>query len=538
MTAKTHLPQQIDANPLTHADIMALSKQLKRPAETLIALSNHSDPFYVYPARVAAADWFKDVWDRLAPGSGVHLRRLHYALVSQPPETRPRKLDGTHYENTEADWQAFSKASLAARELELVDAGLFVDRRAGEAPVVYIPDDEASDAEVSVVGSIEQPDVEDLPSISYTPEDHSFPMFPLYPVVPPTIAEPYAIEVWAEKSTMNDVLVPLAEQHNVTLITGVGELSLTHCHQLVERMRVHQRATRILYISDFDPSGDNMPASVARKIEFLLRRHGLDFDIRLDPLVLTAEQVRHYRLPRIPITESDARKARFESRHGEDAVELDALEALHPGELRRIAIAAVETYREPARATRREITAATNDLRDRARDVRQEVLADHAEEIAQLRSDFDAMQATIAPHQAALEQLVEDLENRIENEGRQHLEAINSTAAAFYERAAELFDVIRSNLEDNAPDVNEVEWPEGYVADESDDQLFQSERTYLDQIARYKQHQGKRITRRPYGSGGGVAPIKAKRRKASKGVRVRPQCFSGSPCASRASVYL
>jgi hypothetical protein len=40
--------------------------------------------------------------------------------------------------------------------------------------------------------------------------------------------------------------------------------------------------TRILYISDFDPAGAHMPVSVARKIEYLLRRDGHDLDIRLD----------------------------------------------------------------------------------------------------------------------------------------------------------------------------------------------------------------------------------------------------------------
>ena len=40
--------------------------------------------------------------------------------------------------------------------------------------------------------------------------------------------------------------------------------------------------------------------------------------------------------------ESDKGKARFEAQHGAGAVELDALEALHPGELRRIVEAAID----------------------------------------------------------------------------------------------------------------------------------------------------------------------------------------------------
>src|SRR6185295_15672471 len=112
-----------------------------------------------------------------------------------------------------------------------------------------------------------------------------------------------------------DVLEPLARCIGVTLVTGVGELSHTHCNRLVKRVTMHRRKTRIPYIADFDPAGDGMPVSIARKIEHILRRDGHeDLDIRLDSLVLTAEQVRRYGLPRIPIKDSDARKNHFEAR--------------------------------------------------------------------------------------------------------------------------------------------------------------------------------------------------------------------------------
>ncbi len=77
-----------------------------------------------------------------------------------------------------------------------------------------------------------------------------------------------------------------------------------------------------------------MPRAVARKIEWMIRGAGLD--VKLCPLVLTAEQVREYELPRTPIKETERRGAKFEERNGAGAVELDALEALHPGELARI----------------------------------------------------------------------------------------------------------------------------------------------------------------------------------------------------------
>jgi hypothetical protein len=74
-----------------------------------------------------------------------------------------------------------------------------------------------------------------------------------------------------------------------------------------------------------------MPVAISRKIEFLTV--GSSANVQLYPVVLTPEQVQQYRLPRTPIKESERRGAKFEQRFGEGAVELDALEALHPGEL-------------------------------------------------------------------------------------------------------------------------------------------------------------------------------------------------------------
>ena len=82
---------------------------------------------------------------------------------------------------------------------------------------------------------------------------------------------------------------------------------------------------RVIYLSDFDPGGQNMPKTVARKVEFTIARFGLDVDVQLIPLALSAEQCRRYKLPRTPIKETERRKDAFEKKHGEGATELDAL---------------------------------------------------------------------------------------------------------------------------------------------------------------------------------------------------------------------
>lgn len=60
--------------------------------------------------------------------------------------------------------------------------------------------------------------------------------------------------------------------------------------------------------------------------------------------MLTGSQCKKYKLPRTPIKEKEKRKAGFEYRHGTGATELDALEALHKGEMARIIKEAVLPY--------------------------------------------------------------------------------------------------------------------------------------------------------------------------------------------------
>src|SRR5262249_23654378 len=146
----------------------------------------------------------------------------------------------------------------------------------------------------------------------------------------------FICEVWIEKSTQNDWLVPLCKKRGVNLVQGIGEQSEVRSRQLAERADVYAVPARIIYISDFDPGGRSMPKAVARKVEFTLHKFALDVDLQLIPLALSPDQCSHYKLPRTPIKESEKRKDKFEETFGVGATELDALEALYPGELARL----------------------------------------------------------------------------------------------------------------------------------------------------------------------------------------------------------
>jgi hypothetical protein len=472
-----------------HETIKRMALELGQRATSLYALAPGNDPFYINPSRRVAARWFGALFEQLAPPRGVHLRRLHYQLISL--RTPPIKPDGQSYANTYNDWVLMCSAARDARYMRICEAGHFSDHGTTE-PFVHQPMDMNAPASLTATDEIERPNPEETPAVyDYAPQQYEFPdeLPPVLSVAPPTVSEPYAIEIWIEKSTLDDILVPLCHRHGATLVTGVGEMSLTQCNDLIERTQRHGRRERILYLSDFDPSGANMPISVARKIEFINRRDQLNLDIQLNPLALTVEQCRHYRLPRTPIKDSERSKAQFENRFGAGATELDALEALHPGELAKIVERTIRGYRQPARQARQRNSRIADDLNAVLLDHRQSVIAEHTAEIEQLRVDFEAMCDRIAPHQDALAEAADEIERRCAS----HVDAINVEVDAFYEAANALQERIADVLRGRAPDLETVTWAE--VADasaDSNDPLFDSRRDYLDQIERYKRHQGRR----------------------------------------------
>ena len=57
----------------------------------LLALAPANDPFCLHrPARQRNAEWFAELFERFGFGQGVHVRRIHYRIISQDePVLRP-----------------------------------------------------------------------------------------------------------------------------------------------------------------------------------------------------------------------------------------------------------------------------------------------------------------------------------------------------------------------------------------------------------------------------------------------------------------
>jgi len=432
---------------MDYGQIKQLAKTTGQRVTDLIVLAPQNDPFYTgTPNDWALAEWFAQLWHAFGYTSGVHIRRVHYQIVSQdPPVVLP---NGVPYANTLECWDILNLASKAARYLGLVDPAAFRDRRNPE-PVVYARHWRSRPA-VYASGDIETSDLS-LPA---------FPALPQYQLSGYRGQQAYHVELWCEKSTMNDVLEPLCQHYGANLQTGLGELSITATLALVSRLRQANTPARILYVSDFDPAGQSMPVAVARKIEYFVRTLGLDLDVRVFPVVLTLDQVQHYGLPRTPIKETERRRVGFESRHGEGAVELDALEALYPGELQAVLSRYIECYYDSSLSER--VADAQAHLQEDLSFVWREVLAPYAAEVQEL--------------QAVYEQLQEELTGRL---------------AGYSQRVQHLWHAIRRDLEAAVPDLRYYPLPLPEYAEEIGDGLYNSARDYLEQVEAYKEFQGK-----------------------------------------------
>jgi hypothetical protein len=427
--------------------IKQLAKTNKVRVTDLIALAPQNDPFYTgTEGDKVNAQWFTDLWEEFGYSEGVHLRRVHYQVISQEPTVKMP--NGLPYENTEKCWEFLVSASKSARYLELVDPAAFVDRR-NPQPVIFLPES-IEDPEIGVVGDIDE-----------MPELPPFPDLPGYALTGFEGEQSYHLEIWCEKSTQNDILLPFCRQYGINLVTGLGELSITATLAVAARIEESAKPARIFYVSDFDPAGQCMPVSVARKIEYWIRGKQDNADVRLFPVVLSAEQVKKYRLPRTPIKDKERRRAGFESRFGTGAVELDALEALHPGELQRVLRSIVLNYYDETLDGR--VSEAESERHHELRIIMQRVYRNHDDEIEALRSEYDGIR--------------EEFTARLES---------------CAERMSALWETMGDELRDEMPSIGRDSIPDAEDGTEIGEGLYNSERDYIAQLSAYKFFQGKR----------------------------------------------
>jgi hypothetical protein len=409
-------------------------KKLPGKIENYIALARENDPFYVgSPAQLAGAQWFTNIFNREKFAAGVHLRRIHYRIAVSMQEKRP---NGEIYQNNKTDWSYLVKMAKYARYLGLINVDLIEDNRSPDPIINFEANNNLTPVEISNSESHED---------FYLPELPEPPEYNIYSVT----SQPCQIEIWCEKSTMDEILLPLCRKYKLNFVDTKGHASITHVVKLVERAKQNNKPARILYISDNDPAGKSMPVGTARKIEFFIQEKQVQEHISLEQIVLTEDQVKQYNLPKSFDTE---------------ATELDALEALHPGELKKIVEKAILKYY----STEAEEAADNlwDDIYDTCDNIRNEILTENAIELNKIKQMYGEMKAEM-----------EQKMNQIKK------------------RSDELYENIAIEMQNRTPDFShEISEYQKFVnsrnvSHENENVLFSSERDYMEQMKYYKEYQ-------------------------------------------------
>jgi hypothetical protein len=147
-----------------------------------------------------------------------------------------------------------------------------------------------------------------------------------------------------EKSSLAEVLEPIAQRVKGELLLPTGEISDTMIAEMAARAAADGRPAVVLYFSDFDPSGHQMPISVARKLQALRTLLHPNLQIEVHRVALTLDQVRELALPSTPLKATEKRAGKWRERMGHEQTEIDALAALRRDELRRIALEALAPF--------------------------------------------------------------------------------------------------------------------------------------------------------------------------------------------------
>jgi DNA topoisomerase VI subunit B len=340
-----HTPPPKPSRPPPYAPSGPLAVHLAAEAEAegvkprdLLVLSPTRDPFNETNASRRDAQWFADQVARFKPDGQVHLRGMYYRILAAGDVLLP---DRSRFVGTAETSQLIEKAGKYARYLGLVAFDRIVDERAAP-PELYDTDGERADPDTTQARELTVADGATAAMAS----------IPAFPVLLPTLAaseaekprQPFRICMVGEKTSLGDVLRPLAQEVGAELLLETGEISEAHAYGIAARAAADGRPLRVLYFGDFDPSGWQMSVSLARKLQAHIVREFPGLDVRVIRVALTFEQVQQFNLPDSPIKPGEDRAPAWRARWGREQVEIDALAALRPDLLDQIARDAVAPY--------------------------------------------------------------------------------------------------------------------------------------------------------------------------------------------------
>ena len=209
------------------------------------AMAKNSDPYLANkPLNHELGQWLAtQAATLLRPDQRIHLRGLHYLMVSVGCVIKP---DGRLYENTETDWTWLNgNVAGPARWLGYVPFNKIVDEKNEPARIYDVVDDEGTVVRFTpkrvMVGSglgVDVPQSDSVfPSVWF--DDGGTPR------------QPFRIVMVGEKTSLTDVLEPIARRHAAELLMPSGDLSNSLLYEMAWRAVRDDRPLVLLYLPRF-----------------------------------------------------------------------------------------------------------------------------------------------------------------------------------------------------------------------------------------------------------------------------------------------
>jgi hypothetical protein len=359
-------------------------------ANALTVLAAQNDPFRVdTPARRRDGEWLAMHADRLGLGHRrIHLRGLHYMLVSSSALVKP---DSSPYTNTDEDWTwLVTHAAKAARWLGYLPFHQIIDARNSE-PLINIRELKPLLPPQPWIGvglNVSVPDAIDLEPSVYVDTFR--------------VDQPYRLAFFGEKTSLDDVLSPVARDCRADLYLPAGEISDTMLYQMAAAGAADGRPMVVLCFCDCDPSGWQMPISIGRKLQAFKALLFPELEFQVRRVALTPDQVRKHGLPSTPLKTTERRADRWQDAMGVAQTEIDALAALQPALLRRMARHAIRPFFDPT------LTSRCNAAQSEWRDACQEAVDEQTdqEHLYELAAQADAALQTVREQLRVIEEQI------------------------------------------------------------------------------------------------------------------------------------
>ena len=349
-------------------------------AKAYCVLDVKNDPFWVSSSRERDAKWVADIWEKYGhtsrwPG---YDRGIHYFILGLGlgcPWGKNRRVHASElYMNVTSDWGNLCRAIRDARNWRLIPWNAIENKQSVglESWVDYggswkqsMPFEDFN-GKVNHYLSVTIPEVAEIEEASIVEDSFDDEVENLINQLFDDNTEgltssryqPYYVSVVSEKQGLRNIVRNTLRQlnHGFDFLNYEGQATTTVVKDFVDRLLhsgptehpIAKKKIRIFYLSDFDFAGRIMVPAFAWKLYYLLlTMGGSELDIKIKPLALTEEQVEEYDLPPAPVSPKSLGAGTLQNRwlreYGK-VIEIDSLMALHPGELEKIIVDAVNPY--------------------------------------------------------------------------------------------------------------------------------------------------------------------------------------------------